>query len=476
MPTRTTIAVLTSIILLSVLFVPASPNYPNVKAIGTPAAGVSGYTTSAPAAQYGHNLTSLTGLGQGTQFTVNVNVTNVGPLSGFDVTIRYTISSSLPSIISVVPNTATFNGGLFDPSANLPPGCSVLPVKVDVRQPPVNTIRLAAVIQGSCTVGGPTGTGVLFSATFQVLDYGGTAIDIVEGADSGGTQKLQIISGSGDHQLVPVQIYNAYFRNKAGVPPVARFTYTPPAPILGQTVTFNGTLSYDPENPGGPSKGIAKYIWEYGDNSLADQGATVNNPTHIFRVEPTVPVAGTFQVRLIVVDTDNGLPMRVTQLVKISIPIVHDLAVTISADKDQVNVGDTIHVTVTVYNRGNRNEQASLVVKYDYGPQGTVLGQNNSFAIMSSNNIPFEYPVQTGNLAARAYTITATVQILNGAVDPTPLDDVANYSFTLTGGSTGPTLGLSVPLLAGLTAIALGAVGSAVYLVRRRRKDEDTLA
>ena len=49
----------------------------------------------------------------------------------------------------------------------------------------------------------------------------------------------------------------------AATPPVASFTYTPTAPILGDIVIFNASASYDPD--GGR---IRSYGWDFDDGTV----------------------------------------------------------------------------------------------------------------------------------------------------------------------------------------------------------------
>src|SRR2546425_5967548 len=417
------------------------------------------------------NITSTSLFPVGSTFIVGLNVTNAGALGGFDITLNYGLGGVASSTVPIVVDSATLAGGLFDPSQHFAdPNCSILTARGDVI-PVLNRIRFAAAVVGGCTV---AGTGRLLIMNFHVVAVGATSIDLIQGADSGGNQKLSIVSGTSDHSLVQLQVYNAYFRNKVGIPPIAGFTYAPANPLAGQTVGFNtnSSLTYDPDVSAGLRPGIKQYIWSWGDNLPLSQGNSLTNPTHIFKFSPTVPATGTFEVKLIVIDTDDGLPSETFQLVTVNAPVVRNLAVSISADKNQLNVGDTIKVTVTAYNRGNQNENANLTVWYDLGA-GTLLGQNSSFPLVVSSNRAFEYSVQTSNLTPRAYTIYAQIVLL-GHADENPIDNLATYSFTLIG-SNQQTVGLSVPLLAGGVVAALAAIGSGVFFVRRRRKDEDTL-
>jgi parallel beta-helix repeat protein len=73
-------------------------------------------------------------------------------------------------------------------------------------------------------------------------------------------------------------------------PPVARFTCAPRLPIVGETVVFDASGSYDPDG------NITAYIWDFGDGTSAE-GVVV---THAYAV------AGSYTVALTVVDDDGA--------------------------------------------------------------------------------------------------------------------------------------------------------------------------
>ncbi len=54
-------------------------------------------------------------------------------------------------------------------------------------------------------------------------------------------------------------------------PPVAQFTYSPTAPFVGQSVTFNATSSYDPDGA------IVSYQWDLDGDGIPDQSGPIAN-------------------------------------------------------------------------------------------------------------------------------------------------------------------------------------------------------
>jgi PKD repeat protein len=89
----------------------------------------------------------------------------------------------------------------------------------------------------------------------------------------------------------------------AGLAPVASFTYSPLSPIVGQTVTFNATSSFDPDGT------IVSYLWDLNGDGVTDTSGSTGTVTYAS--------SGVVMVRLEVVDND-GLSSIATQPITIS--------------------------------------------------------------------------------------------------------------------------------------------------------------
>jgi len=88
-----------------------------------------------------------------------------------------------------------------------------------------------------------------------------------------------------------------------GKPPIANFSFLPPNPAFYEIITFNGSLSYDPDGT------IVNYEWDFGDGNVTS--TTAATILHSY----TAP--GLYQVNLTV--TDNyGLVALTTQTVNLS--------------------------------------------------------------------------------------------------------------------------------------------------------------
>jgi hypothetical protein len=90
-------------------------------------------------------------------------------------------------------------------------------------------------------------------------------------------------------------------RNFALVPerlaPTASMIASPQTATRITSVTFNGSASRDTELPGG----IASYAWDFDGDGTTDQTTTAPTTTH------TYSGVGTFNARLVVTDSDDGL-------------------------------------------------------------------------------------------------------------------------------------------------------------------------
>ncbi len=76
-------------------------------------------------------------------------------------------------------------------------------------------------------------------------------------------------------------------------PPIASFTYSTMNHVINQTITFNASLSYDPDGT------ITNYKWDLGDGN-------VTNTTEAI-IMHSYPSAGEYTVNLTVTDNDGAM-------------------------------------------------------------------------------------------------------------------------------------------------------------------------
>lgn len=91
-----------------------------------------------------------------------------------------------------------------------------------------------------------------------------------------------------------------YLNNQS---PVATFTYSPNAPMPGETITFDASSSYAPDGA------IASYTWDFGDGTVV----TVTNPT----ITHSYLNDGTYTVELTVTD-NNAAQGSATAVIEVS--------------------------------------------------------------------------------------------------------------------------------------------------------------
>lgn len=205
--------------------------------------------------------------------------------------------------------------------------------------------------QGSSLVGGAsgsTGGGRLVRYTFQVLSSGNCTLEL---------RNSNLLDSNG--QQIAHTVVNGYFYTDY---PVAQFTYSPDPfeslynegrPIVGEEVTFNGTTSYDPDEPFDSTPGgIVSYSWDFGDGT-SDSGSVV---THVYNQ------AGTYQVVLTVTD-DEGLTDTFTYPVEGLRIKYHEVSIintAIARDSAAVYIGNKVYINVTVLNEGLETEYMNV--------------------------------------------------------------------------------------------------------------------
>jgi PKD repeat protein len=104
--------------------------------------------------------------------------------------------------------------------------------------------------------------------------------------------------------------------------PIASFTYTPENPVVGETITFDASGSYDPDGT------IMKYEWDFGNGDIIDTTEPII--THSYAL------AGDYTVNLKVTDDDGGVGDYTTTVTVISAEeatriIIDQLEVSISS-------------------------------------------------------------------------------------------------------------------------------------------------
>jgi len=142
-------------------------------------------------------------------------------------------------------------------------------------------------------------------------------------------------------ELVTIQYYSlerlwitGFITVTPPIPLVASFAYSPTTPLVGQSVTFNASASYDPDGT------ITQYSWNFGDNTKVNETDSIS--TH------TYAAVGTYNVTLTVTDDDEQTDT--TSAIVAVKPIIHDIAVvSVTPSPTQVTVGQNVTFSVAAY-------------------------------------------------------------------------------------------------------------------------------
>jgi hypothetical protein len=240
------------------------------------------------------NITFFDGsLGPGSQFTVDINVTNAPQFNGFEFALFYD-----PTNITAVSYDVKTGTKFANPFVNNPGKELITP----------GVVHLSVVNLGDNFI---CCSGALAHINFQVKGLGVSPLVLAAGTAgpaigrAGSADGLQPDWTRLAFRATPIDVSTSdgYFKNVAGPTkfgPVASFIFSPIAPQGGQVVTFNATTSFDPDKPVTQAgTGIKSYFWDFGEGSVSRIGPVV---THTFAPNVGTPFVGNFSVLLRVVD------------------------------------------------------------------------------------------------------------------------------------------------------------------------------
>ena len=192
--------------------------------------------------------------------------------------------------------------------------------------------------------------------------------------------------------------------------PVAFFTYTPDRPTVGETVTFNATLS----TPDGGT--IISYVWDFGDGTPV-VSETDPITTHVYTV------AGTYNVTLTVID-DDGL--NDTAKAQLTVHHLHDVAVIdVAPSLTEVYVGEAVTITVVAKNEGTATETFNIIVYYN----GNIIGTKNVIGLAPGGSKTLTFSWDTSGVPVGEYVIKAVASMVPGETD---IDDNTYIDGTVT--------------------------------------------
>ena len=254
----------------------------------------------------------------------------------------------------------------------------------------------------------------ILNPTSVVLSSGGTVTSVLLLATtrttSAGIYFVPVFGHSGNL----TQVLGMYVQvlPPADTPPVASFVVSPSSSIVGQNVSFDGSGSVDSDGI------VVSWSWSFGDGSFT----TGEFVSHFYNVP------GNYNVTLTV--TDNaGLSSSTSSTVSVISQPAHDVAIVLVNPQPKVAVStQTVYVQVQLANNGLDNENVSLTVYANGQPVQTLAGLFVPPCIPTPYNFCgyrdyFLIPWDTGRVAPGNYTLSASVSLAPGEVDPTPSDN-----------------------------------------------------
>lgn len=317
------------------------------------------------------------------------NTVIIGDEITIDILLDVSLEAEATTTLSVTWETTSVAEGTFTISAEVPP--VVDEENTDNNSYVDGTVTLSPVLEHDVAVTGisaPTEVikGVVVTISVEVANPGDSneTFDIVVTYDtiSIGTQSVNLaskdsttISFSWETADVDPGIYTItaeailpededLTNNEASrtitvtlepvhLPPVASFTYTPKTPRAGDTVTFDASMSHDPDGT------IVSWAWDFGDGTTSAGEI----------VEHAFAEAGIYTATLIVTD-DFGLNDTSTAEVTVS-PALRSPVALFSENATTVLTGEVIH-----FNASESYDPDGIIESYewDFGDGTTASG------------------------------------------------------------------------------------------------------
>ncbi len=254
----------------------------------------------------------------------------------------------------------------------------------------------------------------ILSPTSVVLSSGGTATSVLLLATTRTTSAGIYFVPVFGHSGTLTQVLGMYVQvlPPSDTPPVASFAVLPSNPIVGQNVSFDGSRSLDSDGT------VVSWSWSFGDGSFTTGEFVIHSYN----------VPGNYSVTLTV--TDNaGLSSSASSTVSVIPQPAHDVAMVLVNPQPRVVVStQTVYVQVQLANNGLDNENVSVTVYVNGQPVRTLTGLFVPVCIPTPYNFcgyrdSFLIPWDTGRVAPGNYTLSASVSLAPGEMDPTPSDN-----------------------------------------------------
>jgi uncharacterized membrane protein len=195
--------------------------------------------------------------------------------------------------------------------------------------------------------------------------------------------------------------------------PTARFTISPSNPTVGETVTFDGSTSSDPDGS------VQQWTWDFGDGFISFGSVVFHSYSN----------PGTYTVRLSIRDIDGQFGNANMTIVVLPKP-PHDVSINnINVFPTRAVATEQVFINIQIENNGLNNETVSVTAYANNHPIQTLNGifvQGCPINTFFGFCYPFSYVTiiwDTTGVVPGNYTISATVLLPAGEVDPTPADN-----------------------------------------------------
>lgn len=267
--------------------------------------------------------------------------------------------------------------------------------------------------------------------------------------------------------IIPHTGENGFFTNLVA-PPEAEFTFSPSLPALNELITFDASAS----SATAPHV-INSYQWDFGDGTKKIyKGENLTSTAN-----HTYTTSANYTVSLIV--TDNATATELIQALygtttmpqvwyehystkteTINIKFARDIAITnISPSSEAVTVGDTVHVDVTVLNKGTESESFNVTAYYG----DNVIGTKQVTDLPPEGEEILIFDWDTTDVAALRYQIRAEAPLDGDGYT----DDNSFIDGTVTINPLGEPFPILVVVAVVVVVVVLAAVGL-LYMRRRR--------
>jgi len=133
--------------------------------------------------------------------------------------------------------------------------------------------------------------------------------------------------------------------------PTAYFTYSLENPLVGEAIIFNASLS----TPNGGT--ITNYYWNFGDGTNDTEAIVAHAYT----------AAGNYTVSLTITDSEGLSDTENKSIIVEGTPVyIHDVSIiSVTPSTTEVDLGQTVNITVVVKNEGNFTETFNVTLYYD---------------------------------------------------------------------------------------------------------------